>query len=84
MTNRLSELVESYRLAAKQSPPPGHILVHGRVTARTPDFRAWWATPGEEYALMRLRMAARSRHALPDSASRLSRAGIAAEAGIGR
>jgi hypothetical protein len=43
--------VESYRLAAKQSPPPGHILVHGRVTARTPDFRAWWATPGEEYAL---------------------------------
>jgi hypothetical protein len=50
MTNRLSELVESYRLAGDQPPPSGHILVHGRITARTPDFRAWWATPGEGYA----------------------------------
>jgi hypothetical protein len=53
--NRLAILVESYRLATKRSPPPGHILVHNRVeTTPTTDqgtrgFRAWWTTPGTEF-----------------------------------
>jgi hypothetical protein len=47
LANHLSKLVESYRLATKQPPPPGYILVHNRPDPR--GFRAWWATPGAEF-----------------------------------
>jgi hypothetical protein len=54
MTNRLAELVESYRLATEQ-PPPGHILIHSRSTPRTnpgsSGFRAWWSKPAAEFVL---------------------------------
>jgi hypothetical protein len=51
LRNRLANLVESYRLAEKQPPPPGNILVHSPL--RTPEgsrgFRAWWAQPGRKF-----------------------------------
>jgi hypothetical protein len=47
VANHLSKLVESYRLATKEPPPPGHILAHNRPDSR--GFRAWWATPGAEF-----------------------------------
>ena len=42
-----SSLVDSYRLATKEPPPAGYILVHNRPDSRA--FRAWWAEPGEEF-----------------------------------
>jgi hypothetical protein len=54
-TNRLAKLIESYRLATKQRPPAGQILVHNRVETGprtapgTGRFRAWWAKPGTEF-----------------------------------
>jgi hypothetical protein len=56
-TNHLSKLVESYRLATKQPPPPGHILVHNQFIGRPHAeegqrrVRAWWAKPAAEYIL---------------------------------
>jgi hypothetical protein len=56
-TNRFETLVESYALATKQRPPPGHILVHNRVetSPRTHQgfrgFRAWWTQPSKELVL---------------------------------
>jgi hypothetical protein len=49
LANHLASLVDSYRLATKEPPPAGHILVHNRLDSR--DFRAWWAKPGEEFVL---------------------------------
>jgi hypothetical protein len=56
-TNRFVKLIESYRLATKQRPPAGQILVHNRVetTPRTGQgtrgFRARWAKPATEFVL---------------------------------
>jgi hypothetical protein len=49
LANRLASLVDSYRLATKEPPPAGHILVHNRPDSRA--FRAWWAEPGDEFVL---------------------------------
>ena len=49
MTNHLVSLVDSYRLATKEPPPAGHILVHSRLDSRA--FRAWWTEPGDELVL---------------------------------
>jgi hypothetical protein len=49
LANHLASLVDSYRLATKEPPPAGHILVHNRPDSRA--FRAWWAEPGEEFVL---------------------------------
>jgi hypothetical protein len=55
--NRLKSLVDSYRLATKRLPPPGQILVHNQIRSAPGNcqgprsFRAWWATPGEEFVL---------------------------------
>jgi hypothetical protein len=53
--NRFAKLIDSYRLATKEPPPAGHILVHDNVK-HTPStqqdtrgFRAWWAKPGNEF-----------------------------------
>jgi hypothetical protein len=52
---RLKILLESYRVATKQRPPPGYILVHNRVETilrtgeDTPGFRVWWTRPGAEF-----------------------------------
>jgi hypothetical protein len=57
MTEPLEKLIERYRLATKQKPPPGQILVHNRVrsTPHTPQgsrgFRAYWTRPGKEFVL---------------------------------
>jgi hypothetical protein len=54
--DQLAEAIEAYRLADVRAPPVDKILVHNRVAhgPRTEQgingFRAWWATPGEEYA----------------------------------
>jgi hypothetical protein len=52
-TNRFENLVESYRLATKEPPPPGNILVHSprRMAENSRHFRAWWAVPGWRFAL---------------------------------
>jgi hypothetical protein len=55
MTNRLSTLVDSYRLATKRPPQAGRILVHNHVRSgpggndRGRGFPAWWAKPGKEF-----------------------------------
>jgi len=57
MTNHLSALVDSYRLAIERPPPPGQILVHNQIRGApaayksTRGFRAWWAKPGREFTL---------------------------------
>jgi hypothetical protein len=38
-TSRLARLLESYRLATKQPPPPGLVLVHTSSAARRPRTR---------------------------------------------
>jgi hypothetical protein len=53
--DRLRKLLDSYRLATRQRPPRGQILVHNRVdhTTRTGQgtrgFRAWWTKPAAEF-----------------------------------
>jgi hypothetical protein len=51
-TSRFARLLESYRLATKQPPPPGLVLVHNQLSAPTlaheKSFRAWWAKPAAE------------------------------------
>jgi hypothetical protein len=57
MIEPLEKMVERYRLAMKQPPPPGQIPVHNniRTTPQTRQgargFRAWWAQPGAEFVL---------------------------------
>jgi hypothetical protein len=56
-TNRLHTLVESYRLATEQPPPPGQILVHSEIGIVAGSykgargFRAWWTTPCRKFVL---------------------------------
>jgi hypothetical protein len=55
-TNRLATLLDSYRLATRQPPPPGHVLVHNQIDAArehegSPRFRVWWARPASEFIL---------------------------------
>jgi hypothetical protein len=47
--NRFANLIDSYRLATRQPPPAGHILVHNLPNSRA--FRAWWMKPGTEFVL---------------------------------
>jgi hypothetical protein len=51
-SSRFARLLESYRLATKQPPPPGLVLVHNQLSGPTPrqgkSFRAWWAKPAAE------------------------------------
>jgi hypothetical protein len=35
-TSRFARLLESYRLATKQPPPPGLVLVHNQLSSSTP------------------------------------------------
>ena len=55
MTNRLSTLVDSYRLATKRPPPAGRMLVRNQIRSApelyegTRGFRAWWTKPGREF-----------------------------------
>jgi hypothetical protein len=57
LANHLARLLDSYRLAMEQPPPPGQILVHSQVRTtpgkfrRNLGFRAWWTKPGEEFVL---------------------------------
>jgi hypothetical protein len=68
-TNRFAKLIDSYRLATKEPPPVGHILVHNKVehTSSTQQdtrgSRAWVGDAGRRVRGLRLRMAARSREA---------------------
>jgi hypothetical protein len=60
-TSRFARLLESYRLATKQPPPPGLVLVHNQLSSPTPvhekSFRAWWAKPAAEIVPRGLRVA---------------------------
>jgi hypothetical protein len=51
-TSRFARLLDSYRLATKQPPPPGLVLVHNQLSSPTParekSLRAWWAKPAAE------------------------------------
>lgn len=51
-TSRFARLLESYRLATKQPPAPGLVLVHNQLSRSTPahekSFRAWWEKPAAE------------------------------------
>jgi hypothetical protein len=51
-TSRFARLLESYRLATKQPPPPGLVLVHNQLSGpplrQGKSFRAWWAKPAAE------------------------------------
>jgi hypothetical protein len=47
--NRFAKLIDSYRLATKELPPAGHILVHNLPDSRV--FRAWWTKPATEFVL---------------------------------
>jgi hypothetical protein len=47
--NRFANLIDSYRLATKEPPPTGYILVHNLPDSR--GFRAWWTKPGDELVL---------------------------------
>jgi hypothetical protein len=47
--NRFAKLIDSYRLATKEPPPAGQILVHNRPDSR--GFRAWWTAPSAELVL---------------------------------
>jgi hypothetical protein len=47
--NRFANLIESYRLATKERPPTGYILVRNLPDSR--GFRAWWTKPGDELVL---------------------------------
>jgi hypothetical protein len=61
--NRFAKLIDSYRLATKEPPPAGQILVHNRPDSR--GFRAWWTTPSAELVLCGCGWRPRSRRALP-------------------
>jgi hypothetical protein len=87
--NHLKRLVDSYRLAAKQPPPPGQILVHNQAKSTSGTFqgsrgfRAWWATPGEEFVLCSCGW----RSDLGDTTASIGRAlscDVAGDAGSGR
>jgi hypothetical protein len=47
--NRFANLIDSYRLATKEPPPAGYILVHNLPDSH--GFRAWWTKPGDELVL---------------------------------